>query len=373
MPDLTSIRREFPILKDCIYLNSASTSPMPLRTKQTIVNFLDRYIIEGNIEWEICEKISEAARERVANFIGANKKEVCFLRNTSEGIVTVLNLLDLKPANNIIIAQDNFPANFYPFIYCRPEIEKRFIRISDGNILENIKRKTDKRTRLISLDWVHFLSGLRIPLKEISEFSYSKGIYLLIDAIQGIGALELNLKSLKIDFLVCGAAKWLFPPQGIGFLYINQKILPKLKPNHLGWLSNEWRGFNKIYGKRRLKTSAARYEEGTKNYLGIVGLNENIKLLQELGIKNIENRILDLTNSLQRQLKEMGYETMPRGQGSGIVAFRKKGIAGSHLFEILTKKGFIVSLRENWIRVSPHFYILKEEMNELCETLKAII
>ncbi len=368
--DLKSIRKEFPILQRCIYLNHASTSPLPRRTKKVIDNFLERYVREANIEWADCEAISEGARERIAAFLGAKSEEICFLRNTSEGIITVLNLLQFKSADNVIIAADSFPANFYPFIYCVPEIEKRFIKIMDGDILEQIERKANKKTRLISLDWVHFLSGYQINLKELSEYCRARGIYLLIDAIQGLGALALNLKDIKIDFLVAGAAKWLFPPQGIGILYINEGVLPDLKPNHLGWLSHKWQEFNKIFGKKVLKKSAARYEEGTKNYLGIVGLDENIKMLQEFGMKNVEERILNLTDYLVTELTEMKFEILPRGLGSGIVAFRKRKIPNEYLFELLTKRRFVVSLREDWIRVSPHFYILKEEVAELLNTLK---
>ncbi|MEO0102295.1 MAG: aminotransferase class V-fold PLP-dependent enzyme [candidate division WOR-3 bacterium] len=365
-----SYRKEFPILKNFIYLNAAGSSPLPLRTKKAIENLLKRYTEEGNIPWEDFENLSEGTRKMVAQFLSCQPEEICFLRNTSEGITTALNLLELKPEENIIIALDNFPANIYPFLYSRPQIEKRFVRILDGDIIKQLVKKVNSKTKLVSLDWVHFLSGYSLDLEAISEFCQKRGICLLIDAIQGLGALKLNLKTLAIDFLAAGAGKWLFPPQGIGIFYVRKELLPKLKPNHLGWLSCFWSDFNQIFKQKKLKSEAGRYEEGTKNYLGIVGLDENIKLLTEIGIENIEKHLLTLSEYLIAQLKEMGLETLPRGFGSGIVAFRKKGIPSQPLFEFLTKRRFVLSLREDYIRVSPHFYNTKEEIEELLEALK---
>ncbi len=368
--EIFSFRQEFPILENYFYLNSAGISPLPLRTKRAIEGLLLRYLQEGNIPWDDFEKISEEARRRVAEFIGAKPEEICFLRNTSEGVITVLNLLEFKPWENVIVATDNFPANFYPFLFSLPETEKRFVKILDGDILSQVEEKADERTKLISLDWVHFLSGYRIDLKGLSEFCAEKGIYLLIDAIQGLGALRLNLRELNISFLVAGGSKWLFPPQGIGILYINEQVLPELKSNHLGWLSCSWSDFNCCFAKKELKPSAAKYEEGTKNYLGIVGLNENVKMLQEFGIEKTERRVLELTENLISGLKEIGFEILPRGLGSGIVTFLKEGISSKKLYETLTKRRFVVSLREDRIRVSPHFYNTKEEIAELLKVLK---
>lgn len=306
----------------------------------------------------------------VAQFLSCQPEEICFLRNTSEGIITVLNLLEFKPEENIIIALDNFPANVYPFLYSWPQIEKKFVRILEGDIINQLAKKVTSKTKLVSLDWVHFLSGYSLDLKAISQFCRERGIYLLIDAIQGLGALKLNLKAITIDFLAAGAGKWLFPPQGIGIFYVRKELLPKLKPGHLGWLSCFWFDFNQIFQKKKLKSDAGRYEEGTKNYLGIVGLKENLKLLTEVGIENIERHLLTLTEYLIAQLKEMKFETLPRGFGSGIVAFRKKGIPSQTLFEFLTKRRFLLSLREDYIRVSPHFYNTKEEIKELLKALK---
>ncbi len=365
-----SCRAEFPVLKKFIYLNAAGSSPMPLRTKKAIEDFLGRYTEEGNIPWEDFERLSEETRALVAQLLSCQPEEICFLRNTSEGITTVLNLLEFQPDENVIIAADNFPANLYPFLSSLPQVEKKFVRILKGEVVEQLAREINSKTKLVSLDWVHFLTGYSLDLKAISQICREKGSYLLIDAIQGLGALSLNLQELDIDFLTAGAGKWLLPPQGIGIFYIKKEILPKLKPNHLGWLSCLWSDFHQIFTPKELKKSAARYEEGTKNYLGIVGLRENLKLLTEVGIKNIERYLLSLTEYLTTQLKEMGFEVLPRGLGSGIVAFRKREIPSESLFAFLTERGFVLSLREGYIRVSPHFYNEEEEIAELLKVLK---
>ncbi len=250
MLNFSLYRKEFPILKKYIYLNNAASGPMTLRTKKAIEDWLNKYIYEGNIEWEECEKLSEETREIVANFLNANKEEICFKRNTSEGILTVLNFIKFNENDNIIVAKDNFPANFLPYQNFN-KVEKKYISILQGDILKQIKKLFNRRTKLIALDWVHFLSGYQIPLKEVSEFCRNYDCFLLIDGIQGIGALEMDLKKLDIDFLVFGGGKWLFPPQGIGVLYVKKEVLKNLKIELIGWLGYEWKEFNKIFSKKK--------------------------------------------------------------------------------------------------------------------------
>lgn len=371
MLDFSFYRKEFPILEKYIYLNNAAIGPMPLRTKKAIDYWLDKYLYEGSIEWEECEKLTEETREIIANFLKANKEEICFKRNTSEGILTVLNLIKFNRKDNIIVAKDNFPANFLPYENF-DKVEKKYISILRGDVLNQIKKVFNRRTRLIALDWVHFLSGYQIPLKEISDFCKNYDCFLLIDGIQGIGAIEMDLKKIDIDFLVFGGGKWIFPPQGIGVLYIKKEILRNLKIDCIGWLGYEWREFNKIFTKKKLKRSADKLEEGTKNYLGIVGIRENIKFLSEVGIKNIQNYLLSLSNYLIERLKDLNFQVLERDRGSGIVAGKRKDKDNKILYERVLERGFKISLREDYLRISPHFYNTKEEIDNLIETLASL-
>jgi len=368
MLDFSFYRKEFPILKNYIYLNNAATAPMPLRTKKAIENWLNKYVYEGNIPWEECLQLEEETRKIIADFLNAQKEEICFKRNTSEGILTVLNLINFDKNDNIIVAKDNFPANFLPYLKY-DKVEKRYISILRGDVLKQIKKVFNKKTKLVALDWVHFLSGYQIPLKEISDFCKKYNCYLLIDGIQGIGALKIDLKEINIDFLVCGSGKWLFPPQGVGILYINKEILKKLKKSCVGWLGYEWRDFNKIFTKKKLKNSAAFLEEGTKNYLGLVGLKENVRFLMEIGIENIENYLLSLTNYLITRLKELFFEIFERNKGSGIIAAKRKDKDSQWLYQELINRNFQISLRENYLRISPHFYNTQKEIDNLIETI----
>ncbi|MCS7250046.1 MAG: aminotransferase class V-fold PLP-dependent enzyme [candidate division WOR-3 bacterium] len=368
MLDFSFYRKEFPILENYIYLNSAASSPMPLRTKKAIESWLDKYLYEGNIEWEECEKLSEETREIIAKFLNANKEEICFKRNTSEGILTILSFIKFNKNDNIIVAKDNFPANFLPYKNF-DKVEKRYISILKGDVLKQIKKVFNRKTKLIALDWIHFLSGYQIPLKEISDFCKNYDCFLLIDGIQGVGAIEIDLEKINIDFFVFGSGKWLFPPQGIGILYIKKEVLKNLKIDCVGWLGYEWKEFNKIFTKKKLKRSADKLEEGTKNYLGIVGLKENIKFISEIGIKNIQNYLLSLTNYLIEKLRDLNFQILERNKGSGIVACKRKDKDSEFLYQSILEKGFKISLREEYLRISPHFYNTKKEIDNLIETL----
>ncbi len=133
------------------------------------------------------------------------------------------------------------------------------------------------------------------------------------------------------------------------------------------------RNLIKYFQKKKIKKSASKLEEGTKNYLGIVGLKENIKFLNEIGIKNIQNHLLFLTNYLIKQLKDLGFEVLERNKGSGIVASRTKDKDSKILYQKILEKGFKISLREDYLRISPHFYNTKKDIDNLIETITYLI
>ena len=170
-------------------------------------------------------------------------------------------------------------------------VKVRFFRTRKGFAdLDSIERGLTKNTRILALSWVQYFNGYRVNLKATSELCHQKGIMFVVDGIQGVGAMDLDLHHLGIDFLAAGGAKWLFSPHGSGFFFVSKRIAPKMKPCFAGWLGVDWaehweslRDF-----RRRPFKDARRFEPGTHPYQDIYGFREALRMLQEVGMKVVE-------------------------------------------------------------------------------------
>lgn len=367
MMDIEKVRELFPITKRKIYLNHASVGPLTTRAREAMERFLGVQI-EGDVTKELLEGVEET-RELAARLLGADPGEIAFVKNTSQGLIIPINALDWEKGVNVILNKDGFPANIYPWIYVLPDVEKRYIELKGcENFIEKCSSVVDERTKAVTVDWVDFLTGERVDLESLCDFCQKRGILLFVDGIQGLGAIKIDLSTIKVDFFSSGASKWLFGPLGIGIMYISKRVLDRLKLTNTGWLSAQWVDFNNFSELPPLKNSAARYEEGTKNLIGIFGLMEHLKLILEIGPAEIEKRIFHLREILINGLKDKGCEILSpisKKNGSGIVTFKHVKTDSEVLYEELIKKKIIVSLRSGWIRVSPHFYNTDDEIKEL--------
>jgi selenocysteine lyase/cysteine desulfurase len=325
------------------------------------------------IEWQEYETLSSATRELASKLVNCSADEITFVQNTSQGIIYAIGSIPWQKGDNVILMKDAFPTNHSPFLYLLPDIEKRYVTsIELNNNPECVLGLIDKKTRAVSLDWVSFLNGTRIDLKTIAQICRARGIYFIVDGMQGCGAIQINLDDIQPDFFSSAAPKWLLGPHGIGIFYINKNTLGRLTPFNQGWLSAEWDDFYDILTPRRLKTTAARFEEGTKNYLGIIGFKETLKLFDEIGIDKIESQVLDLSDYLLLKLADPAYEIITpkeRNKRAGIVSFRKKDANMMALFKKIKENNIKCSLRENYLRISPHFYNTTEELDNFVALL----
>jgi selenocysteine lyase/cysteine desulfurase len=371
---IEKIRRLFPVIKRLVYLNNAGTGPLPLTAVKAIASFCRQAAEQGCVPYLEAEKVVEETRNLAAKLMMVKPEEVAFVKNTSSGIIIAIGSIPWDRDDNLIMMKDAFPANTYPYHLLLPDIEKRFVtaaELAEGP--ECVFRLVDTKTRAVALDWVHFLSGARFEIKEIARFCQRKGIYFIVDAIQGLGAIFEDFSEIGADFVVAGGGKWLLAPQGIGLLYVNSRNFPRLRPFNLGWLSAHWQEFNDCLKPKPLKKNASRFEEGTKNYIGIYGLRAALKLLLDFGLREIEERVFNLTRLLRERLVAMGLEVMtPSGKErqAGIFTCRKQARNMAEVERNLEQKGFVTAVRENWLRVSPHFYNTEEEIERFVEQLK---
>lgn len=370
---LKAFRELFPVARRYVYLNHASNGPLATPVVQAMNGYIERCSLHGEVPYPEAEAVVEDCRALAARLLGVRAGEIAFVKNTSAGAIIAIGSIEWQHGDNLVMMKDAFPTNTYPFNYLLPHVEKRYVTSAElAKGPDCIFRLVDRHTRAIAIDWVHFLSGVRADIGAIATFCRTRAIHILIDAMQGLGAVDQSFGELGIDFVYAGGGKWLLGPQGSGILYVNSAILPELKPANLGWLSAQWNDFNDIYTPKPMKPGASRFEEGTKNYIGIYGLRESLRILLDAGTSEVAMRVRTLVQLLRQRLEEKGFEVMTPAdpqRHAGIIAASRPDIDTSELFARLKEQGFICSLRENRLRIAPHFYNTEEEIERFCGAL----
>jgi len=372
---LRSYREEFPITRDLAYLDHAAQGPLPERVVQEIESYIEASQRPTRELVEYAFAAIEKARARAAELIGACPEEIGMGFNTSFGLNIAIQGLEMEKGDNVILSDVEFPANVYPWLRLREDgVEVRFAKNNNGFAnLDEIFSLTDERTRAIGLSWVQFSNGFRSDLRALGDFCRSRGIFSVVDGIQGVGVLQLNVKEPKVDFLSCGGQKWLLSPCGTGFFYCAEEFQYRLRNKFAGWLAVDWgMNFSDLL-KYSLEPfhDMRRFEVGTYPYQDICAFRVALDFLVEVGIESVERQALHLTDLLLDYLRESPYEirsSLESKHRSAIVSF--SGKENQRLMERLKERRIVVSLRERGIRVSPHFYNTEEEIERLIEVLK---
>jgi selenocysteine lyase/cysteine desulfurase len=381
VPDpLLRFRSELPVTGRYIYLNYASIGPLPRRSAERVAT-LARVISEtGDRRWPERNAEIERVRGLAARLIGArDPHEVAFVENTSTGLSAVAEGIDWRPGDNIVGAEGEFPSNAYPWMNVVEripgEVEYRLAPERNGRIdAEDLLARIDGRTRLLALSWVQYATGFRSDLARLGAACRERGALFVVDAIQGLGALALDVEASGIDVLATAAHKWLLGPEGIALLYLSDRVVERLRPTRAGWRSTrtpfEWSRLDLTFAE-----GAKRFECGTINAFGIASLGASLEILLEAGAEAIEKRVLALAERTAAGFEAAGLTLAAhrgdsfRGEVSGIVAGTHPRRGPEDLADALAKRGVVVSARAGRLRAAPHFYNSEAEIDRFLAIL----
>lgn len=361
------------------WLNHAAISPLPAPARRAMEQFLEERSngpIENFREWET---ILTECRERVRRLISAGSADrIAFTANTSEGLSLVAEGIDWNPGDEILLNDMEFPANIQPFRALQSRgVRLNILEVPEGRLEpDRIEKALTPATRMIAISAVQYLHGFRADLNAIGELCRRHELWFVVDGIQALGAVPVDVEAAGIDALATGGHKWLMGPMGAGFLYLSDRLQHALRPARTGWLSVERPMEMRNYEQPWLGT-AAYYETGTRNMIGISGLNASLELLLETGRDRIESSIRSLTQRAIDRIQEMDGVRLisPEDPGlrAGIVTFRlESGEVPDPLAEQLAGEGIHFSIRDGMIRISPHFYNLDEEVDRFFDRFAAL-
>jgi cysteine desulfurase / selenocysteine lyase len=373
---IDSYRREFPVTEKYVYLDHAGVAPLSLRVKSAVELFLKEATEGGAFHYPKWAQQVVKTRRACAELINAGADEIAFVKSTSHGLSLVASGLDWKPGDNVLVYEKEFPSNLYPWLNLKSRgVEVRVIPSRDNKILiSDIERLIEPRTRLLAISSVQFVNGFRIDLRRLGELCKTNRVLFCVDAIQSLGVLPMDVQECGIDVLSADAHKWLLGPEGIGIFYCRKGLAPQLAPPLLGWKSvqNE---FAFEHADLTLKTDALRFEEGSQNLMGIIGLGAAIELLCEVGIKAIEEKVLGLGDLIIQEAEVRGFKVLtPKDKQArgGNISFSGK-FDPAMMKDTLREKDIMVNVRGGGIRVSPHFYNNGPDIQKLFATMDDIL
>ena len=369
-----TIRALFPVTEEYIYMNHAAVAPLSTRVRDAMIGLVDDVTGNGSVNYEEWCQTYERTRESAARLVNARPHEIAFMRNTSDALSAVANGIDWREGDNVVTCNVEFPANVYPWMRLCEErgITMKFTeeyggRVDTGELLS----KVDDRTRVVTISWVQFSSGFRSDLARIGKFCRDRDIIFVVDAIQGLGGLKLDVDRDYVDAFAADAHKYLLGPEGIALLYVSDRVIDRIKPTVVGWTSvNNYEQY--LDYRLDYREGAGRFECGTLNSAGVYGLGAGIELFLEVGPETIESYLLELSNYLAERLTSKGYEVVsPRGAGemSAIVTCKHDRHTPRDLYRLLRAKNILTAPRVNRLRISPHFYNTREEVDALVDAL----
>jgi selenocysteine lyase/cysteine desulfurase len=365
------IRDHFPIFKDKIYLNSCSQGALSHEVQQAYMDYLNDWQEKGS-PWEYWVERMEAARHAFAGLVNAETSEVAVTTSVSAGVSALASAFDFSgERNKVVISDFEFPT-IGQIWHAQEARGAQVVHVpAAGNTIpvSRFADAIDERTAIVSITHVCFRNGSMLDVPAIIDLAHSKGALVLVDSYQALGTMPLDVRKLKADFLIGGVLKYLLASAGLAYLYVRKELLPSLNPTVAGWFSQSNIFAMDIYANTPSPT-ARRFESGTPPVPNIYAAVAGIKLIQSLGLDNIQEHVRELTGAIKEGVMQRGFNLVspvdPAKHGS-LITVRSHKV--DLLVKWLAKDGIITSSRDDNLRISPHLYNNLHDVDCLIDAL----
>jgi selenocysteine lyase/cysteine desulfurase len=367
------LRALFPACANHVYLNAAGVAPTSLPVRDAVTRWIGDLVGHGVYHEEAWEALSEKVRAQTARLVGAEAREIAFVRNTSHGLGLVAEGLDWRAGDEVAVATEvEYPSNVYPWQHLASRgVSVRSIRAVDGGVVPDaVAEALGPRTRLVAVSAVQYASGHRTDLHALGALCRERGVLLCVDGIQQVGALPLDVRGAGIHFLTADSHKWMLGLPGIGFLFVDSAVLPRLRPSLVGWKSTT-EAWNFDAPRFTLREDAAKLEEGTPAYAMLAGLGAAVDLLLGFGVARVATHVQAWLADAERELATLGCTVGPvPADRAGILTVAPPGDAAAAA-AACEAAGVRVSLRRGRLRVAPHAYSDAADLAALLRVLAA--
>lgn len=370
MTDWAEIRQRFPVAERFAYLNSAAAGPVSVASQAAAAGYYEMMMRDGDVHWNRWLADREAVRRKIAAFINAEPEEIALTNNTSQGMNVIVDALGER--GEVISSELEFPVTTLPWMHRRIPVHR--LPADGGAVgIEDIQTAMQKYpTGVIALSHVQFSNGFRVNPQAVGEIKGNHAFVL--NASQSAGAFKIDVKQMKIDALCSTGHKWLLSGYGSGFVYLSRELLNESMSHAIGWLSVEDPFAMRNDEFRPRHDAAARVELGCPHFAAIFSLGASLDLINEIGIENIQARVLELNRHLTTRLAESEFEVLSPlpSEESRSAETLVRADKPHEVVRQLFQRGVIVTEKPEGIRVATHFFNNEDDVEKLIEGLKQI-
>lgn len=374
-----SIREFYDFENGFIMMNNGTLGPMPKPVFNALVRYFRVQMTNPFDGYSYLPTFREAVRAKLAAFVHAAPEEVALTSNTTEGVNLIVNGLDLKAGDEVLVTSLEHPGHINPW---RLKEKRAGVKVTEvpmplfpkttREIVDAFAAAITPRTRIISISHTVFITGLIMPLKELSQLAHDKGLLILADSAHGIGMLDLDMKQLGVDFFMSSPYKWMGAPTGVGLLYVRKEVLDKVWPTIV---SSGW----------DRETSAARLEpQGQRSDAFLFALDEALNFNNRIGKSRIEKRIKVLAGYLRQELAKIPgvkvHTPFDAYLGAGLTAFSMTGADPARLVEYLRSRHNLVvrttgsaAAGTYGVRVSTPIYVSTKEVDMVLDGVRTLL
>lgn len=377
MTDFNNIRKQFSIREDLVWLNNCGVSVPPASSAAAVKEYLDAFSAAGVLQTAKPHgQIKRNIQNYFSKFFGGSAHEYALLNNTAEGMTFIAQSLPLGRGDKILLVEREYPSNVYPFLQLKRQgIEISFVSPGKSNedFLENIKEALNTNVRAMSLSAVDWLTGMKFDLAAVGRLLRSRGVAFLLDAAQGAGHVDLDVKNLGVDAMAFSCWKWLLGPLGSGGLYVADDFLKKLDIRVAGTSSVK---NDDVYLPIRedYKETVERFMLSTAPYMNWVHLEASLRFLDDVGLSNVQARLMSLADGIAETLRKAGFKVIRDDFGNSktaIVSAHREGDMQA-LHSAIQTAGIVCAYREGNLRFSPHLNFTEKDLEKFGKIIHTI-
>ena len=370
--DPLGVRRDFPVVQEGLYLNSAYIAPVPAPVAAAGRAFAERKMTKPIPLDEMLRKTDDVRRQFAA-LVNAAPDEIGFLYATSEGENILATALDLKAGDNVVVDELHYNTSFvlYRELEKSRHIELRIVKHRGGRVTrDDFEPHVNDRTRLVSVAWISHQNGFRHEMRPLADLAHAHGAHFYTDAVQALGMFPTDVKAAGVDCLTSGTYKWLLGGFGVAPFFLRRDLLERVRPDRYGALHVETELDDHRY---EIFKTAKKFEYATLPFGEVYQLGTALEYLNKVGVDRIEQHSVGMALDLWNGLNGLGFAMLtPQGNRSSIVSIQLTASQQARARAAIDKAGIQVSFREHGtqIRISPALFNNRDDIRRFVEVAK---
>lgn len=376
VPTRYDVAVEFPIAKEAVYLNHAASSPLPTRSADALRRYVDdRQRLFHLYQTGRQDYDTRVLREKLGALLNASAESIGFVPTTTDGVSGILNGIDWRPGDNLVVPDNEFPGILYGCLNVgRRGVTVRRVPTVGGHAdSEGLIAAIDPKTRAVVASHVHWQTGHRLDIARLGAECRTRGVLSIVDAIQSLGAVPIDVSDAAVDVLVAGTYKWLLATQGLAVLYLSEHALGRVTPDRAGWTSVDPQAFQAA--EFRWGAGPRRFSVGGGADPALIALEQSVGLLLEIGVENVAAHTGAIIDQMAAGLKPLGIHCNtrldhPAVRSSILSITTGDRDADARLTASLVAQRIIVAERGPGIRVSPHIHTTADAADRLIDAVR---